>query len=123
MTEMDLIKLWNDKRKQLISAQLHSVITIAVVAVLAVMGYLESASDTAQFFALLFLGTIGALGILNQFAIIREAKFLIEDLSKVPDLGSLATTIVASKQYLVFTQVLMIAFSVALLIGFGLVIF
>lgn len=122
MTELDLIKLWNDKRKQLISAQLHSVITIAVIAVLAAMGYLGSASSEAQFFALLFLATIGALGILNQFAVIREAKALVEDLAKHTDLSAISVSIVGAKQFLVFTQVMMTGFSVALLVGFGLII-
>jgi hypothetical protein len=122
MTEQDLIKLWNDKRRQLISAQMHSVITLAVISVLAVMGYFDTASDFAKLFALLTLGTIGALGILTQFAIIRESKVLIEDLSKHSDLSAIGKSIAASGQYLVFTQVMMIVFSVALLIGFGLVV-
>lgn len=122
MTEQDLIKLWNDKRRQLISAQMHSVITLVVITVLAVMGYFDAASNFAKLFALLTLGTIGALGILTQFAIIRESKMLVEDLSQHDDLSSIGRSIAASGQYLVFTQVLMIAFSVALLVGFGLVV-
>ena len=122
MTEQDLIKLWNDKRRQLISAQMHSVITLAVITVLAVMGYFDNASNFAKLFALLTLGTIGALGILTQFAIIRESKMLIQDLSKHSDLSTIGKSIAASGQYLVFTQVMMIVFSVALLIGFGLVV-
>ena len=122
MTEQDLIKLWNDKRRQLISAQMHSVITLAVFSVLAVMGYFDTASNFAKFFALLTLGTIGALGILTQFAIIRESKMLVEDLSQHNDLSAIGKSIAASGQYLVFTQVMMIVFSVALLIGFGLVV-
>ncbi len=122
MTENDLIQLWNDKRRQLISAQMHSVITLAVITVLVVMGYFDSASNFAKLFALLTLGTIGALGILTQFAVIRESKMLIEDLAKHEDLSAIGKSIAASRQYLVFTQVLMIAFSVALLVGFGLVV-
>ena len=122
MTEHDLIQLWNDKRRQLISAQMHSVIVLAVFSVLAVMGYFNSASDFAKLFALLTLGTIGALGILTQFAVIRESKMLIEDLGRHEDLSAIGKSIAASGQYLVFTQVMMIGFSVALLIGFGLVV-
>lgn len=122
MTEQDLIKLWNDKRRQLISAQMHSVITLAVITVLAVMGYFESASNFAKLFALLTLGTIGALGILTQFAVIRESKMLVEDLNQHKGLSAVGKSIAASGQYLVFTQVMMIAFSVALLVGFGLVV-
>lgn len=122
MTENELISLWNDKRRQLISAQMHSVITLAVITVLAVMGYFENASDYAKLFALLTLGTIGALGILTQFAIIRESKVLVEDLSKHSNLSGIGQSIAASGQYLNLTRVIMIAFSVALIIGFALLV-
>jgi hypothetical protein len=122
MTETELIALWNDKRRQLISAQMHSVITLAVITVMAVMGFFETASDMAKLFALLTLGTIGALGILTQFAIIRESKMLVEDLAKHSDLSSIGKSISVSGQYLNLTRVLMTAFSVALLIGFALLV-
>jgi hypothetical protein len=122
MTENELIALWNDKRRQLISAQLHSVITLAVLTVMALMGFFESASDFAKFFALLTLGTIGALGILTQFAIIRESKMLVDDLGKQKGLSSIGQSIAASGRYLDLTRVMMTAFSVALLIGFALLV-
>lgn len=122
MTENELISLWNDKRRQLVSAQMHSVITLAVITVLAVMGYFETASDYAKLFALLTLGTIGALGILTQFAIIRESKMLVEDLSKQSNLSAIGKSIAESGQYLNLTRVIMIAFSVALIIGFALLV-
>lgn len=122
MTENELISLWNDKRRQLISAQMHSVITLSVITVLAVMGYFESASDYAKLFALLTLGTIGALGILTQFAVIRESKVLVEDLSKHSNLSGIGQSIAASGQYLNLTRVIMTAFSVALIIGFALLV-
>ena len=122
MTENELVSLWNDKRRQLVSAQMHSVITLAVITVLAVMGYFETASDYAKLFALLTLGTIGALGILTQFAIIRESKMLVEDLSKQSNLSAIGKSIAESGQYLNLTRVIMIAFSVALIIGFALLV-
>lgn len=122
MTENELIALWNDKRRQLISAQLHSVITLAVLTVMALMGFFESASDFAKFFALLTLGTIGALGILTQFAIIRESKMLVDDLGKHENLSSIGQSIAVSGRYLDLTRVMMTAFSVALLIGFALLV-
>ena len=39
MTEKDLVELWNDKRRQIISAQMPSVIALAVITVMAMMGY------------------------------------------------------------------------------------
>ena len=41
MTEKDLVELWNDKRRQIISAQMPSVIALAVITVMAMMGYFD----------------------------------------------------------------------------------
>jgi len=49
MTENELIALWNDKRRQLISAQLHSVITLAVITVMALMGFLNLPRTSQSF--------------------------------------------------------------------------
>jgi hypothetical protein len=62
MSEKDLVELWNSKRSQLTAAQLHSVIALAVLAFLAVVGDLQIASMEAKLFAAVFLVTVGALG-------------------------------------------------------------
>jgi len=43
MSEQDLVELWNDKRRQIISAQLPSVIALSVITVTALMGYFDGA--------------------------------------------------------------------------------
>jgi len=83
MQEKDLVELWNDKRRQIISAQMPSVIALAVVTVVAMMGYFDGAYTYAVSFAALFLVTVGSLSVLNQFAVIREAKSIVRDLKAI----------------------------------------
>lgn len=118
MSEKDLVELWNSKRAQLTKAQLHSVIALAVLAALALLGNAESASQEARIFAVIFLIGVGALSVLTQFAIIREAKSVVVELSKLKKLGAVAKTIAKSDRYLTLTQGLMVALSLALLVSF-----
>ena len=121
MNEKDLVDTWNDMRKQIIQAQFQSVIALSVVTVLSVMGYFSGVSTTVALLALAFLVTVGSLGVLNQFAIIREAKALVEDLKGHSALGAMGKTISGSGSYLTLTQVLMAVFSIALVVLFALV--
>ena len=122
MQEKDLIELWNDKRRQIISAQMHSVIALAVITVLALMGYFEGAYSYAISFAGVFLVTVGSLSVLNQFAIIREARSLVKDIQAIENPSRVARDIAASGAYLSYTQILMTVFSLALLFAFVLII-
>ncbi|HEV8013672.1 MAG TPA: hypothetical protein VGP34_06320 [Pontimonas sp.] len=121
MNEKDLVETWNDMRKQIIQAQFQSVIALSVVTVLSVMGYFSSVSTTVALLALAFLVTVGSLGVLNQFAIIREAKALVEDLKGHSAQGAMGKTISGSGSYLTLTQGLMAVFSIALVVLFALV--
>lgn len=123
MTEKDLIELWNGKRRQLIHAQLHSVIALSVLTVLAVMGYFANASSAAAIFAIVFIVTVGGLGLVSQFAIIREARSVVEELKAHSTAGPIARTIGSSAAFLTLTQVMMTVFSAALLAAFILVAF
>jgi hypothetical protein len=121
MNEKDLVETWNDMRKQIIQAQFQSVIALSVVTVLSVMGYFSDVSTTVALLALAFLVTVGSLGVLNQFAIIREAKALVEDLKGHSAQGAMGKTISGSGSYLTLTQGLMAVFSIALVVLFALV--
>jgi hypothetical protein len=123
VNEENLVNLWNDKRRQLIQAQLHSVIGLSVLTVLAVMGYFSTATTSAALFALVFIVTVGGLGLLSQFAVIREAKSVVQELSDQKASGAVANTIASSGRYLTLTQGLMTVFSIALLVTFILVAF
>jgi hypothetical protein len=122
MSEKDLVELWNSKRAQLTKAQLHSVVALAVLAALALLGNAESASQEARIFAVIFLVSVGALSVLTQFAIIREAKSVVVELSKLKKLGAVAKTIAKSDRYLSLTQGLMVALSLAVLVSFVLLV-
>ena len=122
MNEKDLVELWNDKRRQIISAQMPSVIALAVITVMAMMGYFDDADSYASTFAALFLVTVGSLSVLNQFAVIREAQSVVKDLQDIKDLSRVAQNITASGSYLIYTRVLMAVFSLALLIGLALLV-
>ena len=122
MNEKDLIELWNDKRRQIIFAQMPSVIALAVITVMAMLGYFDSAPTYGISFAALFLVSVGALSILNQLAVIREGQMILQDLQAVANPSALATKIAASGSYLIYTRALMIAFSLALLIALVLLI-
>jgi asparagine N-glycosylation enzyme membrane subunit Stt3 len=123
VNEKDLVELWNDKRRQLIQAQLHSVIALSVITVLVLFRAFIQAPPYVAIFALVFLVTVGGLSVLSQFAIIREAKSVVEELDAKENLGPVAQTIAASSTYLTLTQALMAVFSVALLVAFVLVAF
>ena len=122
MNEKELVGLWNEKRSQLIKAQLHSVIALAVLAFLTLTGDLAAATTGEQLFAALFLVTVGALGNLTQFAIIREAQGIVAELSKLANPGPIASSIAKSGRYLSMTMTLMVLFSVGLLGSFALVV-
>jgi hypothetical protein len=122
VVEKDLVELWNDKRRQIISAQTPSVIALGVITVMAMMGYFEGDYTYAVSFASLFLVTAGSLSVLNQFAIIREAKSIVRDLQALSNPSGVARDIAASGSYLRYTQALMIVFSLALLLALILVI-
>ena len=122
MTEKDLVELWNDKRRQIISAQMPSVIALAVITVMAMMGYFDGEYTYAHAFASLFLVTVGALSVLNQFAIIREAQSVVKDLQAIGNLSGVAHNIASSGSYLIYTRVLMAVFSLALLLSLVLLV-
>jgi glucan phosphoethanolaminetransferase (alkaline phosphatase superfamily) len=122
MSEKDLVELWNDKRKQIIAAQFHSVVAIAVITVVALMGLFEGAYTYAISFAATFLVTVGALSVLNQFAIIREARSLVKDISSIENPSHVAKDIAKSGGYLNYTLGILVVFSAALLVAFILIL-
>jgi hypothetical protein len=115
VNEKDLVELWNEKRRQIISAQMPSVVALAVITVMAMLGYFDGEYTYGKSFAALFLVSVGALSVVNQLAVIREGQMIVKDLQAVDNPSALATKIAASGSYLVYTRALMIVFSLALL--------
>lgn len=122
MSEKDLVDLWNDKRRQIISAQMPSVIALGVITVMSLMGYFNGDYTFAHAFAALFLVTVGALSVLNQLAIIREAQVIVKDLQAIDNPSGLSRNIASSGSYLIYTRLLMVVFSLALLVALALLI-
>ena len=96
MDEKNLVELWNDKRRQIISAQMPSVIALSVITVTALMGYFDGDYTYAHAFAALFLVTVGALSVLNQLAVIREAQTIVKDLQAIKNPSGVARSIASS---------------------------
>lgn len=122
MDEKNLVELWNDKRRQIISAQMPSVIALSVITVTALMGYFDGDYTYAHAFAALFLVTVGALSVLNQLAVIREAQTIVKDLQAIKNPSGVAQSIASSGSYLIYTRALMVVFSLALLAALVLLI-
>ena len=122
MDEKNLVELWNDKRRQIISAQMPSVIALSVITVTALMGYFDGDYTYAHALAALCLVTGGALSVLNQLAVIREAQTIVKDLQAIKNPSGVARSIASSGSYLIYTRVLMVVFSVALLAALVLLI-
>lgn len=122
MTEKDLVELWNSKRSQLTKIQFHSVVAIAVLVILAVMGFFDAPNPNAVILSAVFLVTVGALGMLTQLAIIREARSVVQELARLENLGPVAHNISRSGSFLTMTQGLMVFFSLAVIAGFVLVV-
>ncbi len=115
MTEEALLKLWNEKRVQLILAQIAPALVLIAIFVLAAQGTFASASAASKYLAIAVAAVTGILAIISQFAVIREAGSLLDDLAKIQNGSELTRKIAASKSFLSLTAVAVI--------GLGLIIF
>lgn len=119
MDEKALLSLWNEKRMQIIVAQIAPALVLIAVIVLAAQGTFATASDSARFLAIAVAAITGILAIISQIAVIREAEALIADLGEIQDASKLSKKIAASKNFLSLTLVAIIALG---LIIFGLIV-
>lgn len=100
MDEKRLLQLWNEKRTQIIFAQLGPTAVLIAVFVLAAQGTFADASDAARYLAVGVAAVTGLLAIISQYAAIREGQALVEDLGRVEGPSALARTIAGSGSYL-----------------------
>jgi len=115
MDEKTLIKLWNEKRTQIITAQISPALVLIGVMTLAAFGKFSTASDSAKFLALGVAAATGILAIISQYAAVREAEALIIDLNKIEKPSALASKIAESRGLL--------SLSAIAIVGLGLGIF
>lgn len=115
MKELDLIQIWNEKRTQITNAQLGPTIVLAVVIALSALGKFDGASQATQYFALGVVIASGVLATITQYAAMREAQALCQDLSKMKDLSKLGTTISSSKE--------LVSLTIVAIVGLDLLVF
>jgi hypothetical protein len=119
MNEKALLELWNQKRSQIITAQMAPAFVLIAVLVLSTLGFFADASDSAKVLAIGVAAATGILAVISQYAAIREAKALIADINKVDKPSALAKTVGGSDVFLALTAIAIVALSLAI---FGLVI-
>ena len=115
MNELELVKLWNQKRSQIVSAQMAPTVMLGVIVIALAFGKLTDASGTSAAIGYLAIGVVAATGLLatiSQFAAIREAEALVKDLADVSDLSATGTTIKDSASFLSMTKLVIVALDV-----------
>jgi len=116
MNEKDLIALWNEKRSQIIAAQMQPVLVLIAAFVLATLGYFDKATDSAKYFALVVIAITGILTTVNQYAAIREGEAVCDELAKIAKAGPLAQKIGASKNFVSLTAALIVVADIAVFV-------
>jgi hypothetical protein len=114
MDERELLKLWNEKRMQIIFAQIAPALVLIGIFVLAAQGTFTDASDAARFLTIGVAAVTGFLAIVSQYAAIREAEALLQDLSKVKEPSSLTKIIAGSRGYLSLTAIAIVGLGIAI---------
>jgi len=119
MEERHLLQLWNEKRSQIISAQVAPALVLIGVMVLAAQDTFADASDAARYLAIAVAGVTGFLAMISQYAAIREAEALIQDLGKITNASALSKKIASSREFLSLTAIAVVLLG---LVMFALVI-
>jgi hypothetical protein len=112
MDEKLLLQLWNEKRTQIIFAQLGPTAVLIAVFVLAAQGTFADASDAARYLAVGVAAVTGVLAVISQYAAIREGQAAAQDLGKIKKASALAKTIAGSSSYLSLMRVLVTLLSI-----------
>ena len=114
MEELHLLKLWNQKRSQIIQAQISPALVLIAVMVLSSLGIFAKAHDSAKFLALGVAAVTGILAMITQYAAIREAEVLILDLKKIKNSSALSQKIADSRGLLSLTAIGIVGMGIAI---------
>ena len=114
MDEKNLLKLWNEKRMQIIIAQIAPALVLTAIFVLAAQGTLATASDEAGYLVIGVAAVTGFLAIVSQYAAIREAEALLLDMGKLKDPSALTKKIAGSRDFLSLTAIAVIGLGLAI---------
>jgi fumarate reductase subunit D len=113
MDEMGLLKLWNQKRTQIIQAQIAPALVLIAVMVLSALGIFDKANDSAKYLALGVAAVTGILAMITQYATIREAEALIADLKRIKNSSELAKKIADSRALVSLTAIAIVGMGIA----------
>ena len=119
MDERGLLELWNEKRSQVIHAQLAPSIVLLGILALASFGKFDQASSNVQYLAIAIAAASGILAIISQFAAIREAEALVRVLKAIETPSLLGKKVSESGALLSLTTFATVALGLA---TFGFVI-
>jgi hypothetical protein len=114
MNEIALLKLWNQKRTQIIQAQVAPALVLIAVMVLSALGLFEKANDAAKYLALGVAAVTGILAMITQYATIREAEALIVDLKRTKDLSQLSKKIADSRGLVSMTAIAIVGMGIGI---------
>ena len=114
MNEVALSKLWNQKRAQIIQAQVAPALVLIGVMVLASLGIFATAPSAAKYLALGVAAVTGILAMITQYAAIREAEALLVDLRAIKDSSALSKKIAESRGLLSLTAIGIVGMGVAI---------
>ncbi len=114
MDEKTLLQLWNQKRTQIIFAQLGPTAVLIALFVIAAQGTFADATDAARYLAVGVAAVTGFLAVISQYAAIREGQALVADLGKVQNPSALAKTIADSGSYLSLMRVAVTGLSIVI---------
>ena len=114
MNELALLKLWNQKRTQIIQAQVAPALVLIAVMVLSALGRFEKANDGAKYLALGVAAVTGILSMITQYATIREAEVLIVDLKRTKDSSELSKKIADSRGLVSLTAIAIVGMGIAI---------
>jgi transcription antitermination factor NusG len=112
MDEKDLVRIWNAKRQQIVSAQLTPTLVLIAVLVSAAFGKFQNATDSVRYLTIGVVGVTGFLAVITQYAAIREAEALLLDLKKVESKSALSQKIADSRSFLSLTAITIVFFSI-----------
>jgi hypothetical protein len=116
MNELELIKLWNQKRSQIISAQMGPTVMLGVIIIALSFGALTDAPAAISYLVIGAIAATGLLATISQYAAIREAEGIVKDLGNVASLSATGTVIKDSGAYLSMTKLVIVALDVVVFV-------
>jgi len=114
MDELALLKLWNEKRRSVITAQVSPTLVLIGVFVLAAYGKFDNASTSAKLLTIGVGAATGIPAIISQYAAIREAEALIMDLNKLKSSSELTKKVADSRSLLSLAAIAIVGLGIAI---------